>query len=79
MSLLSTTQICEKLNISYDKFRTIYKKANIKPVDKIFKNKSYENFYDFNEVLTAFIQDSRTVVITEVYHIYESKMNYETE
>jgi len=77
MSLLSTTQICEKLNISYDKFRTIYKKANIKPVDKIFKSKSYENFYDFNEVLTAFIQDSRTVVITEVYHIYESKMNYE--
>ena len=77
MSLLSTTQICEKLNISYDKFRTIYKKANIKPVDKVFKNKGYENFYDFNEVLTAFIQDSRTVVITEVYHIYESKMNYE--
>ncbi len=77
MNLLSTKQICEKLNISYDKFRTIYKKANIKPVDKVFKNKSYENFYDFNEVLTAFIQDGRTVVITEVYHIYESKMNYE--
>ena len=79
MDLLSTTQVCEKLGVKYDRFRTICIKANIKPVKKIWKKHFYENFFNFDEVLKAFIQDSRTIVITEVYHIYESKMNYEIE
>jgi len=75
MELLSTTKVCDKLGINYDRFNTICKKANIKPIDKVWKNKFYENFYDFNQVLIAFIQYNKTIVITETYHIYESKIN----
>lgn len=76
MELLSTTNVYEKLGVSYDRFHNICKKSNIKPVEKIWKNKFYENFYNFDEVLTAFIQDNRTIVITQTFHVYESKMNY---
>ena len=75
MNLLSTEKICEKLGIKYHKFRRFCKKYNIQPVEKIFKNKSYENFYDFNHFFEVYTHSNKNIVIIETYQIYKSKMN----
>lgn len=76
MKKLSTTEICEVLNISYDRLRYLKRKYNISEIEKVFKKYAYEKYYNLYDFINV-MKSENVFLITETYHIYPSKMNYD--
>ena len=80
---LTMNEIAKIVNISYKTVRTKFKKNEIQPYEKKVVGKVLTFYYDINDIIKVF--DARyfaevvPFTLIEKYHIYESKMNYETE
>jgi hypothetical protein len=66
-------EFCKEKNINKKTLWGRLSKTDIKPVNKIWNEHIYL-IIDLNKLLVK--QENNVVYITEIYHIYESKMNY---
>jgi hypothetical protein len=67
-------KFCEAKNINKKTLWGRLSKTDIKPINKVWNEHIYL-IKDLNKLLVK--KENNIVYITEVYHIYESKMNYD--
>jgi hypothetical protein len=82
---LSIKELSERTEIKIETLRGILKRKKVEPIGTRKNGRNPETIYKLSEVKRALKQKIKIVEIPtfytkkeiEVYHIYESKMNYE--
>ena len=84
---ITLKELSKRTGTKVETLRGILNRNNVKSVGTIINNKNPELLFQLSDVKKAIRPKIKIVEIptiiykreTEVYHIYESKMNYETE